>query len=473
MLILAILLIGLGVGLHSFLLYTLQRSQDQALENRATQLAGSREARQALSEGIVAEGLGELIAFFRESGDGYQVTSARLVENDVNLEWIDAAFQGNPGFYTTQREDRTLLRFYVSRMLPPSSLPPLRDGDNQPPQPPTGLENRDEFSGSIDPVVLVVGQPMDWTVAAVAQLRRLLLFAIPLTLLLSAGGSLFLIRRALKPIDRIVETTRGIEEADLSGRVGFTSDDELGRLARTLNAMLGRLERAFHRQRQFTDDASHELRSPLAVIEAEATLALRRERAAEEYRDALSIIAEEAVSMNRLIDQLLTLARGDAGAEAIDYQQIDSSKLILETIGVMQPLAEEKRLKLSAKSSRRSDLEMRVTGDETQLKRVLTNLIENAIRHTDLDGEITVWAERNDSMVEWRISDTGCGISEDHLPHVFERFYRADKARSRQNGGSGLGLAICRLIIEAHHGAISVESELGVGSTFLIQLPSV
>jgi signal transduction histidine kinase len=234
------------------------------------------------------------------------------------------------------------------------------------------------------------------------------------------------------------------------------------------------LERAFHRQRQFTDDASHELRSPLAVIEAEATLALRRQRPAEEYRDALSTISEEAITMNLLIDQLLTLARGDAGAEAIDYQQIDLSKLIVETIGVMQPLAEEKRLKLSVKSSPvQGNLGMLVTGDETQLKRVLTNLIENAIRHTESDGEISVLVERHDSLIEWRISDTGCGISEEHLPHVFERFYRADKARSRQNGGSGLGLAICRLIVEAHHGVISVESELGEGTTFLIQLPSI
>lgn len=474
LLILAILLIGLGVGLHSFLVFTLQRSQDQALENRAAQLAGSREARQALSEGIVDEGFGELIAFFKESGDGYQVTSARLVENDVDLEWIDAAFQNNPGFYTTQREDGTLLRFYVSRMLLPSSLPPLRDGNNLPPQPPAGLENRVESAGSIDPVVLVVGQPMDRTAAAAAQLRRLLLFAIPLTLLLSAGGGLFLVRRVLKPLDRMIETTRGIEETDLSGRVAYGLDDELGRLARTVNAMLGRLERAFHRQRQFTADASHELRSPLAVIEAEATLALRRQRPAEEYRDALSTISEEAITMNRLIDQLLMLARGDAGAEAIDYQQIDLSELIVETIGVMQPLAEEKRLKLSVKSSPvQGNLGMRVTGDETQLKRVLTNLIENAIRHTEPDGEITVLVERHDSLIEWQISDTGCGISEEHLPHVFERFYRADKARSRQEGGSGLGLAICRLIVEAHHGVISVESGLGEGTTFLIQLPSI
>jgi len=270
----------------------------------------------------------------------------------------------------------------------------------------------------------------------------------------------------------MIETTRGIEESDLEGRVIVESDDELGRLARTLNAMLGRLERAFHRQRQFTDDASHELRSPLAVIEAEATLALRRDRGAADYRESLSVIAEESASMNRLIDQLLTLARGDAGEEAINCQQIDLANLITETVNVMHPLAEEKGLKLAAIPSIREGPGIRVPGDETQLRRVLTNLVENAIRHTGIGGAITVSAERTESMIELRVRDTGCGISEDHLPHIFERFYRADTTRSRHSGGSGLGLAICMQIVQAHGGRITVESELGVGSSFVVLLPA-
>lgn len=470
LIILAILLVGLGVTLHSFLSYTLQHAQDQALQNRAQQLAGSRETRLALEEGRVEEGLGELIAFFQPRGDGYQVTSSRLVENDIELVWIDAALDGTPGFYSVKRNDGTFLRFYISQLLPPSARLPLQEGL---PQPPSLTSDREELIEPAGHVVIVVGQPMDRTVAALVALRGILLIAIPLTLLLSAGGGLFLVRRVLKPIDQMIETTRGIEEADLSGRVEFSSDDEFGRLARTLNAMLGRLERAFHRQRQFTDDASHELRSPLAVIEAEATLALRRERVAEDYRESLAIIAEESASMNRLIDQLLTLARGDAGEEAIDYRQIDLTNLITETVNVMQPLAEEEKLKLVALPLERGDLGIRVTGDETQLRRVLTNLVENAICHTEPGGEITVSAEQQESTIEWRVKDTGCGISEDHLPHIFERFYRADTTRSRRSGGSGLGLAISRQIIEAHHGTIVVESELNGGTTFTIQLPTV
>lgn len=470
LIILAILLVGLGIGLHAFLSLTLQRNQDFALENRAAQLAGSREVHDALAEGRVEEGLGEIVAFFRASEDGYQVTSARLVEQDIELEWIDAAFQGEPGFYTATTRDGTPLRFYVSLMGLSTAVPPHPGG--RPAQQPGAGATPEISVESSEPVVVVVGQPMDNMLSALAALRRTLLIAIPLTLLLSAGGGLFLVRRALKPIDRMIETARGIEETDLGGRVSVSSDDELGRLARTVNAMLGRLERAFHRQRQFTDDASHELRSPLSVIEAEATLALRRERETEDYRESLSIIADESANMNRLIDQLLTLARGDAGEEAVKYQRVDLPSLIAETVGTMLPLAEEENVLLEAMPIEPSSWKMIVNGDETQLKRVLTNLIENAIRHTEAQDRITVCVSQQGPIITCAVQDTGCGISAEHLPHIFERFYRADKARSRARGGSGLGLAICRQIAEAHGGSIAAESEIDVGTTFIIQLPA-
>ena len=471
LLILAVLLVGLAVSVHSFLSLTLQRTQDDALRKRAEQLAGARETRQALNEGVVDEGLGELIAFFRQEGDGFQVTSARLVENDVDLEWIDQALAGAPGFYTTQRGDGTQLRFYVSRLLPPPIPPPSDDAQERLAMPPIPDENGAAPIDSGAPVVIVVGQPMDRTVAALAELRRLLLIAIPLTLILSAGGGLFLVRRTLRPIDRMIETTRGIEETDLSSRVAYGSDDELGRLARTLNAMLGRLERSFHRQRQFTDDASHELRSPLSVIEAEATLALRRERDAIEYRDSLSVIAEEAGTMNRLIDQLLALARGDAGEDALIPQPVRLPDLISETVAAMLPLAEEKAIRLSAEIESLEAPKLRVMGDDIGLRRVLVNLLENAIRYTSENGEIVVAAGLQDDAIVWTVQDSGEGISKEHLAHVFERFYRADKTRSRRSGGSGLGLAICRQIIDAHKGTISVESELSIGTTFVVRLP--
>lgn len=176
--------------------------------------------------------------------------------------------------------------------------------------------------------------------------------------------------------------------------------------------------------------------------------------------------------MNRLIDQLLMLARGDAGVEAINHQRLDLSNLVLATIHAMQPLADESEIRLAVELTQRADMTIHATGDETQLKRVLVNLIENAIRHTEPGGEIRVSVERTGSGIECRVRDTGCGIPEAHLPHIFDRFYRVDKTRSRQSGGSGLGLAICRQIVEAHGGTISAESQMDVGTTFVIVLPA-
>ena len=467
LLVLAVLLIALGSALYIYLSYTLQRSQDESLRVRAEQLAGSREVRTALNEGQVEEGLGELVAFFQEEGDGYRVIAARLVENDIDIAWIDAALNGRSGYYTVERGDGTFLRFYISRLLPPGVGGPPRDGAGQAP---LGDMRIDE-SVPTAPVVLVIGQPMDRTRDALAALRAVLLISIPLTLVLSAGGGAFLVRRALKPVDQLTEAAREIEEADLSRRVSVRSNDEIGRLACTFNAMLGRLERAFHRQRQFTDDASHELRSPLSVIEAEATMALRKERSADDYRDALGIIVDESATMKRLIDQLLTLARGDAGEEALDAAPIDMGHVAEETVYTMRPLAEEKGIALEHVSHVSGPLF--VFGDETQLRRVLANLAENAIRHTDKGGEIRIDSRHEEHDIVWEIVDTGSGIAAEHLPHVFERFYRADKARSRASGGSGLGLAICQQIVTRHGGTITVASEEGVGTSFQVRLPAM
>ncbi len=468
--VLAALLVALAVGLHAFLSFTLQRSQDLALERRAAGMANSREIQVALDQGVIAGGLGEIVALFRPQDGGYDVISSRNVEQDLNPDWIDAALQGDAGFYTIRTLDGTLLRYYISRLLPPAQGGPLNAGPNRS-RASVGASGT-ASSALPEPIVIVVGQPMDRTVAALAALKNTLWIAIPLTLLLSAGGGLFLIRRALKPIDRMIATAHGIEESDLSGRVAVTSDDELGRLAQTLNAMLGRLESAFRRQRQFTDDASHELRSPLSVIEAEATLALRKPRDPETYRGSLLVIAEESASMSHMIDQLLTLARGDANRDAGAREPVDLSELTSDTTATMSPLAEEKGVQLVVESSRVEKGAPIVIGDRSQLRRVLTNLVDNAVQHTDDGGTVTISAARRDGTIEWTVSDTGCGIPQEHLDRVFDRFYRVDATRGRNSGGSGLGLSICRQIIEAHGGTIEVVSDIDEGTTFTIRLPA-
>ncbi len=458
LIVLAVLLALLSVGLYTFVSYTLRRNLDDGLIHRTEQLAGTRGLLQVVEEGRFEEALGELVAFYRSADDRYEVTATRALEPMIDEAWVDAALAGIPVFATVAADDGQVFRFHIRRLPPPASVPPPEDR----PAPPRDAPREGEPPAT----VLVVGRPMDIVLSPLSALRATLLIAIPLTLLLSAGGGLFLARRALHPVDRMIETARDIEESDLAKRVDVATDDELGRLARTLNAMLERLEGAFRRQRQFTDDASHELRSPLSVIEAEATLALRRERTADDYRDALATIADEAAGMNRLIDQLLTLARADAGEDRAVREPVDLSEVARETIEAIRPVADERGVGMHVEDC----APVSVIGDSVRLKRLAVNLIDNAIRYTPSGGSVTASVVTEGETVLLTVADTGIGIAPEHLPHVFERFYRADAARQRGQG-SGLGLSICRQIVEEHGGTIDVESAEGEGTRFLVRLP--
>jgi heavy metal sensor kinase len=406
--------------------------------------------------------VGELVVLYQRSDAGYDVASTRSIGASVEGAWIEGAFNGHPTYVTAIGPGGELLRLYVALFRPPGAPRARPAGQEEPPLRGEGLA--DELP---EPVVAVVGRPMDIVTSGLSALRGTLLIAVPLTLLLSAVGGLFLVRRVLAPVDRMIETARSIEETDLTGRVDVRANDELGRLAATFNAMLERLESAFRRQRQFTDDASHELRSPLSVIEAEATLALRRERSADDYRDALATIADEAAGMNRMIDQLLTLARGDAAEDEEVLETVDLGALARETSEAMRPVAEEAGVSIAADEMPGA----LVAGDPVRLRRVVANLIDNAIRYTPAGGGVTVSVrgEANDAVLT--VSDTGIGISEEQLVHIFERFYRADGARQRGQG-SGLGLSICRQIVDEHGGTIAAESAEGEGTTFTVRIPA-
>jgi heavy metal sensor kinase len=314
---------------------------------------------------------------------------------------------------------------------------------------------------------LVIARSTKQIDQALAGLLRTLIIAVPLALALAAGGGIFLARRALKPVDKIAQTAQEIEESDLSRRINVNTKDELGRLAATLNEMIGRLEKAFQRQKQFTSDASHELRTPLAVIEAESTLALQKERPSSDYRQSLEIISQESRQMSSLIDQLLTLARADAGKEQWNFTEVNLGKLITNLGTDVEVLCQEKGL--SFQSGQTQDLV--VKGDEARLRELFMNLLDNAIKYTPAPGTVSVSLRREGQMAVVAITDTGVGIPAEDIPFIFERFYRVDKSRSRAEGGTGLGLAICRHIAEAHGGKIEVESQVGAGSTLSVWLP--
>jgi heavy metal sensor kinase len=293
------------------------------------------------------------------------------------------------------------------------------------------------------------------------------LVLIPLTTLLAALGGRALLERLLAPLERLVDTTRTIGIGDLSRRVEEPArPDELYELAHSFNGMLTRLERAVQALRRFSADASHELRTPLTSIRGTVQVALARERTEEELEETLAEVLEETEWMLHLVDGLLTLARGEEGGAVAGRQPVDLGGLLEDVAEVARALAAGKpvAVELSVPPG------LVVEGSPGPLRQVFLNLASNAVKFTDR-GRVEISARRaEEGWVEVSVSDTGVGIPAAELPRVFDRFYRGDAARA-QPGGTGLGLAIARLLLEQHEGTISVRSEPGTGTEFVVRLP--
>lgn len=313
--------------------------------------------------------------------------------------------------------------------------------------------------------------PLAATRQAIAGINQILLAMLPLALFVAGLGGYYLTERALRPVGRIAALAERISGENLAERLPVHGNDEFAQLARTINATLDRLERAFRelseameRQRRFTADASHELKTPLTAIKARTSLALHTERGAADYRASLEAIDRSATRMGELIDDLLQLARADSGAIG-DMEEVDLSALVREASEVAVPL---KSAPIAVKLDPRASS---VRGHRGSLLRLLANLLGNAARHTPREGHIAVRTRSEPGFVVIEVEDSGEGIAPEHLPHLGERFYRVDSARARSEGGVGLGLAICRAIAEAHGGAIAFASELGRGTTVTVRLP--
>jgi len=310
---------------------------------------------------------------------------------------------------------------------------------------------------------------MDDFYEALNHFALLLYIAIPSLLLCAAAGGYWISTRALAPVDQIAQTARTISAQNLSSRLVVPkTGDELQRLSETLNGMLERLEAAFKEITQFTADASHELRTPVAVMRTRAELSLRKARSAEEYRDVIAEVLTELEKTSGLIEQLMFLARADSGAETLHFAPTNVSEVLREACHQGSALAEAKQIGFQERISGDS---MWIQGDATSLRRLFLILIDNAVKYTPANGQVEVSLQRNDGYAVAQVRDTGIGIAEADLPNVFERFYRADKARTRESGGVGLGLSIGRWITEVHAGTIEVQSSPGRGSKFQIRLP--
>jgi heavy metal sensor kinase len=303
---------------------------------------------------------------------------------------------------------------------------------------------------------------------ALAVVRRALLFGSVLALVLAAVGGSILARAALQPIKNVTETAQQITgTSDLSQRIPIGDvNDEVGQLTATVNDMLGRLEMSFDTQQRLVADVSHELRTPLTTIQG--NLDLLRRGAADDpamRNDSLAAIGNETARMRRLVNDLLLLAQADAGLQ-LQLHPVELDTLLLDVYRQGQVISQGTgvRVRLGAED------QAVVLGDADRLRQLLLNLVDNAIKYTPSGGDVTLTLKREAGWVLVSVADTGCGIPPEDLPHIFERFYRADRSRARP-GGAGLGLSIAKWVAEAHGGELEVESELGQGTVFTLYLP--
>jgi heavy metal sensor kinase len=304
-------------------------------------------------------------------------------------------------------------------------------------------------------------------VEALSRLLRLLIVAGPFLVGIATAGGYMLAGQALAPIEKIRQRAASIHAKDLSQRLELTTmDDEVGRLAQTFNEMLDRLEESFRRQRRFTADASHELRTPLSVIRGEIDITLERPRKEADYVETLESVGVEAQRMSRLVHELLLLARADTDEFRLEQEKIDLADLLSVLTEQMERQAQEADVRL------KTDLHspLIVYGDRDRFLELFINLLENTFFYAP-GSLVTVKAQSNGENIFVTITDTGPGIAKEHLPHLFDRFYRVDPSRKRSASGSGLGLAIAQEIVHAHGGHISVQSEPGRGTTFTVRLP--
>ncbi len=312
--------------------------------------------------------------------------------------------------------------------------------------------------------LLEVAQSLKPVESTLAQLRLALAGGIFLALLFSGVSGAILVRRVLAPVERITVTARSINDSsDLDRRVGYTGPgDEIGQLAETFDHMIDRLAKTFESQKHFVSDASHELRTPLTVMQGNLDL-LKRNMGEDSRRESLRAIEAETGRMTSVVGDLLLLAEVEA-EKAPPQDMVPLAEIVRAELRRARQMAGAREVT----AGRVEDLAVR--GDAHRLTQLLSNLVDNAVRYTPDGGRITVSLFREGNRACLEVSDTGIGIAPEHLPYIFDRFYRVDKARSRASGGTGLGLAIARGIAEQHGGSVSITSQPGKGSTFTVRL---
>jgi two-component system OmpR family sensor kinase len=447
--ILGIILCSFSLFLYFTLADSLYSGVDTKIKTMADIVASSARSPlgadldQIMTEHLGIKPLGRFIQLLDESGKiGERSTNLRDAQIPISVQTLRAASKGNTTFESVQ-----VLGKYPLRVV---TMPIIDNG---------------RMVG-----IVQVGSSLEGVEEALHQLLLILLIAVPAALLVASAGGLFLANKALRPVDEISQIARRIGSGDLSQRIRIKrAKDELGRLASTFNEMIAKLEKSFRQVKRFTADASHELKTPLTILRGEVEVGLKKKRALKEYQRILVSNLEEISRMSRIVDDLLTLSRADMGELTMVREETVLSPLAQEVCSDLQMLARDKGVQLRFKG----DGITKVEGDPLFLRQLILNLTENGLKYTPAGGkvELKVEGDRRQGVARILVSDTGMGIPEKDLKRIFDRFYRVDKARSRETGGTGLGLSICQWIVQAHEGQIAVQSKVEKGSTFTVTLP--
>jgi two-component system OmpR family sensor kinase len=453
--LLALLLIVFGVALYTTVSITSYQEVDRQLQQRANDIQASLATVLTLQE--------DPWDVFRRGGLVLPTADVfATADIFVQLSTVDGTILSRSENLGNQR-----------LIIPQDQLERVKRGETIPSD---FTVNRTRLRAYVAPIVTRSGQVVGFiqlaqslrTVdATLRDLATLIIISIAAGLATAAIGGWLIAGTILEPVDRITLTAQKITRArDLGRRIDVpNTNDEVGRLALTFNEMLARIEDLFRGQQRFVADVSHELRSPLTAVRG--NLDLLKRGAVEDPAERAQVIEAmdiETARMSRLVSDLLLLARQDAGVP-IAKHPVELDTLLLEVYRQAQVVARGIKVTLGAED------QAIIIGDRDRLKQVLLNLVDNAIKYTPQGGEVTLSLTKDSTWVKIAVQDTGIGIAPDHIPNLFDRFYRVDKARSRDAGGSGLGLAIAKSVVEAHNGKITVESEVGKGSTFTVWLP--
>jgi len=315
--------------------------------------------------------------------------------------------------------------------------------------------------------VVEMGAPTDDIETALHGLVMTLLFGLPVVIMIVSVGGYTLVRRSLQPVEDIRATAQQITFGNLSNRLPVaTTGDALEHLSVTLNQMLDRLEDAYEQASRFSADASHELRTPLAILRGELESIVRERELPASLRERVGSVLEETERLSRITESLFTISRLDAGEAQIQHVRFDLAPLVQTAAEQMALLAEVKKIKVRIAGSPAP-----VMGDPSRIKQIVVNLLDNAIKYTQDGGDISLKVSAAHHKVILEVTDNGAGIAAAALPHIFDRFYRADHVRSREIGGAGLGLSIVRSIVQAHGGSIEIQSIEGKGTACRVELP--